>query len=159
MKNEILQEFTFYDYSDVSISFSIKTKVLDLQTLTELLRLNPTRGWTNGEKYMGKQLNTDTKKVETIERAKTWTMFVYETTGLVASKRFQEHADHLLSKLEPIKTSLEELLSKPEQFEIFIQVYLTIEKDEKYFGFATEPPTIKRLTDYCHLIEWRAKLE
>jgi len=42
-----LQEFKFYDYSDIEISFSIKTEILDLQTLTDFLKLNPTRGWTN----------------------------------------------------------------------------------------------------------------
>lgn len=98
MKNEPLQDFTFYDYSDVEISFSIKTKTLDLQTLTDFLKLNPTCGWTNGEKYIGKQLNTVTKEIEAIERQKPWTMFAYETHSHVTSNRFQEHTDHLLDK-------------------------------------------------------------
>jgi len=155
MKNEPLQDFTFYDYSDVGISFSIKTKKLDLQTLTDFLKLKPTRGWTNGEKYIGKQLNIDTKEIETIERQKPWTMFVYETNALVTSNRFQEHADHLLDKLEAIKDNLKDLVSQPDKFEILIQVYLKFDKEQSYFGFSSDSVTLKRLTDYCHQIEWR----
>ena len=49
MNTEIIQEFEFYTYSDIEISFSIKTKLLDLQTLTDLLKTKPTRGWSFGE--------------------------------------------------------------------------------------------------------------
>lgn len=157
MKNEVLQEHSFYEYSDIYIAYSIKTKVLDLQTLSDFLKLNPTSGFSNSEKYIGKQLNTDSKEVEAIERERPWTLFAFETKGLVNSKRFKEHANYLLSKLEPIKSNLIEFLEQPDKFEILIQVYLTIEKDEKYFGFSSEPTTLKKLTDYCHLIEWSAR--
>jgi hypothetical protein len=157
MKNEILQYFTFYDYSDVEIAFSIKTKTLDLQTLTDFIKLNPTRGWSNGEKYIGKQLNTDTKEIESIERQKPWTMFAYETKALVKSDRFQEHADHLLDKLDAISDNLKDLIAQPDKFEILIQVYLHFDTDQAHFGFSSQASTLKRLAGYCHQIEWRNK--
>ncbi|CAM3385115.1 DUF4279 domain-containing protein [Aequorivita lipolytica] len=157
MKNETLQDFTFYDYSAVEISFSIKTKTLDLQTLTDFLKLNPTRGWTNGEKYIGRQLNTDTKQIETIERQKPWTMFAYETKEIVNSDRFQVHAIHLLEKLDEMKNNLKDLVAQPDKFEILIQVYLQFDKDQNHFGFSSETELLKRLSEYCHQIEWRNK--
>jgi len=157
MKNEILQEFTFYDYSEIEISFSIKTKEIDLNTLTDFLKLKPTRGWSNGEKFLSKRLNPETKEIETVERQKPWTMFVYETNGLVNSKRFIDHADHLLSKLDPIKDNLKDLLGQPDKFEIFIQVYLKFDSEQDYFGFSSDTTTLKKLADYCQLIEWRNK--
>lgn len=155
MRNEILQEFTFYDYSDVEISFSIKTKALDLQTLSDFLKLKPTRGWTNGEKYIGKQLNTETKQIETVERQKPWTMFAYETKEIVDSKRFQDHARHLLEKLDAIKDSLKDLVAQSDKFEILIQIYLKFDKDQDYFGFSAESELLSRLSEYSHQIEWR----
>lgn len=157
MKNKTLQEFTFYDYSKNEISFSIKTKVLDIDTLTDFLKLRPTRGWSNGEKYIDKQLNPETKEIESVERQKPWTMFAYETNELVDSKRFQDHDDHLLSILEPIKDNLKDLLGQPGKFEIFIQIYLKFDSDQDYFGFSSDATTLKKLADYCQLIEWRNK--
>jgi hypothetical protein len=157
MKNKILQEFSFYDYSEIEISFSIKTKAFDIETLTDFLKLKPTRGWSNGERYIGKILNPETKEIESEERQKPWTLFVYETNGLVDSKRFQDHADHLLSKLDPIKDNLKDLLGQPDRFEILIQVYLKFDSDQDYFGFSSDTKTLKKLADYCQLIEWRNK--
>jgi hypothetical protein len=157
MKNKTLQEFTFYDYSKIEISFSTKTKALDIDTLTDFLKLKPTRGWSNGEKFIGKQLNPETKEIELVERQKPWTMFAYETNELVDSKRFQDHADHLLSILEPIKDNLKDLLGQPDKFEIFIQIYLKFDSDQDYFGFSSDATTLKKLADYCQLIEWRNK--
>jgi len=157
MKNEILQEFTFYDYSEIEISFSIKTKEIDLNTLTDFLKLKPTRGWSNGEKFLSKRLNPETNEIETVERQKPWTMFAYETKGLVNSKRFLDHADHLLSKLDPIRDNLKGLLGQPDKFEVFIQVYLKFDPDQDYFGFSSHTTTIKKLADYCQCIEWRNK--
>jgi hypothetical protein len=155
MKNEVLQDVTFYDYSDVEISFSIKTKALDLQTLTDFLKLKPTRSWTDGEKYMGKQLNTEKKQIETVERQKPWTMFAYETKEVVNSNRFHEHAQHLLDKLDAIKDNLKDLVTQTDKFEILIHVYLKFDKEQDYFGFSAESELLKRLSEYCHQIEWR----
>jgi hypothetical protein len=157
MENKPLQDFTFYNYSDVEITFSIKTKTLDLQTLTEFISLEPTRGWTNGEKYTGKQLNTNTKEIELIERQKPGTMFAYETKAIVNSNRFQEHADHLLDKLDAIKENLKDLIAQPDKFEITIQVYLQFDPKQHYFGFSSEAATLQRLAGYCHQLEWRNK--
>ena len=155
MKNEVLQDFTFYDYSDVEISFSIKTNALDLQTLTDFLKLKPTRGWTDGEKYIGKQLNPETKQIDTVERQKTWTMLAYETKEVVDSNRFHEHAQHLLDKLDAINVNLKELVVQTDKFEILIHVYLKFNKDQENFGFSAESDLLKRLLEYCHRIEWR----
>jgi hypothetical protein len=159
MKNEILQELTFYDYSEIEISFSIKTTILDLQSLTELLKLNPTRGWSNGEKYFGKQFNIETKETEKIERQRTCTLYVYETNELVESKNFHDHADHLLKKLEKVKDILIELIRQPDKFEINIHIYLKFDKDETYFGFSSETEILKRLADCCQILEWRNKID
>lgn len=155
MKNKVLQTFSFYDYSDIEISFSIKTKALDLQSLTDFLNLTPTRGWTNGEKYIGKQRNTETNKIETIERRKPNTLFVYETKGIVDSTRFQDHAAHLLDKLDAIKENLMILIAQSDKFEVLIKIYLKFDKDQPYFGFSAESNLLNRLSTYCHLIEWR----
>jgi len=157
MKNEILQEFTFYDYSNVEILFSIKTKTLDLQSLTEFIKLNPTRGWTNGQKYIGKQLNPKTKQIETVERQKPWTMFAYETKEIVNSNRFYDHARHLLDKLDSTEDNIKALIIQSDKFEILIQVYLHFDKDQDYFGFSAESELLKKLAEYCHQIEWRNK--
>lgn len=154
MKNEPLQDFTFYDYSGVEIVFSIKTKDFDLKTLTDFINLKPTRGWTSGEKYIGKHL-TVTKEIETIERQKPWTLFAYETKEFVNSNRFEEHADYVLDKLDAITDNLKDLIAKPDKFEILIQVYLHFDKEQDYFGFSAEATTLKRLADGCHQIEWR----
>ena len=157
MENKPLQDFNFYDYSDVEISFSIKTKTLDLKTLTDFLKLNPTRGWTIGEKYIGKQLNTDTKEINIIERQRPWTMFVFESKSLVTSKRFHEHAEHLLEKLDAIQGALKDLIVQPDKFEILIQIYLKFDPKQDYFGFSSDAETLKRMANYCQHIEWRNK--
>lgn len=155
MKNEILQTFSFYEYSDINIAFSIKTKQLDLPSLTDFLKLLPTRGWTNGEKYISKQLNTDTKTIEQVERQRSMTLFVYETKGLVQSTRFKEHAEHLIDKLTSIHSNLKTFINQPDNFEILIQIYLTLDKEESHFGFSVDSEILKKLTDFCYLIEWR----
>ncbi len=155
MENEVLQTFSFYEYTDIEISFSIKTKQLDLPSLSEFLKLNPTRGWSKDQRYIGKQLNLETKQIETIERSKPWTMYAYETKGLVESTRFNEHAEHLIEKLTLIENNLRTLIDQPDYFEINIIIYLILDESEKYFGFSTDPQLLQKLTQFCHHIEWR----
>jgi hypothetical protein len=157
MKPHILQEFSFYYYSGIEISFSLRTKEMSLESLTELLQLEPTRGWTHGEKFMSKQLNTDTNKVEPIERERTSTHFVYETRDQIHSDKFTDHAEHLLRKLEPVKKQLTELLAQPDVYDLAICIYLKFEAGQDYFGFYADAKTLTRLAECCRMIEWRNK--
>jgi len=151
----ILQDFTFYSYSEVEIAFSIKTKTIDLKTLTEYLNLEPTRSWSNGEKYVGKQHNSNTNETELVERQRPFTLFEFATKQSVKSKRFHEHAEYLLVKLDSIKDNIKNLVSQPDKYEILIQVYLTFDKKQDNFGFSVDSFLLKRLTEYCQQIEWR----
>jgi len=44
MTNQILQDFIFYDYSNIEIEYSVKTKIFNLTYLSDTLNIKPTRG-------------------------------------------------------------------------------------------------------------------
>lgn len=157
MNPHILQEFSYYYYSAIEMSFSIKTRELSLEQLTDLLQFEPTCGWTNGENYQSKQLNTNTGKIEEIERERSSTHFVYETQDQIHSDKFEDHAEHLLRKLEPFKKQLTELLAQPDVYDLAICIYLKFGAGQDYFGFYADAKTLTRLAECCRMIEWRNK--
>ncbi len=157
MSEKFLQKFSFYDYENVSIDYSIKTKLLDLNTLVDYIKINPTRGYSKAEKYIGKHLNPSTKKIETSERQRPWTLWVYSTNGMVTSKRFDDHAEHLILKVQNAKGQIKEFINQPDRFEIMIQIYLSVYKKENYFGFGIKSDLFGKLIEITNFIEWRTK--
>ncbi|HLL44602.1 MAG TPA: DUF4279 domain-containing protein [Segetibacter sp.] len=157
MTNEILQDFTFYDYSDVEIEYSIKTRNFSLTYIADILKVNPTRGFNFGDKYEGKQLNTDTKQIESIIRQKPFTLWSFNSNSLTKSNRFEEHATQLLSLLTARISDIDKLLADKDSFEIIIFIYLTFDQEEKHFGFGSTSTLFRQLADISHYIEWRTK--
>jgi hypothetical protein len=131
--------------------------LLDLDTLVDYIKIKPTRGYCKDEKYIGKRLNPLTKEIETEERLRPWTLFVYSTKELVESKRFEDHADHLIKKILISKGKLKEFINQPERFEIMLQIYLSVDKKEDYFGFGIKSDLISKLVEISNFIEWRTR--
>lgn len=157
MESKILQYHSFYDYSNVEIEYSIKTEKFNLDLLTDLLKILPTRGFSFGEVYNGKQLNTDTKEREFIVRQRPFTLWVLNSNSLTESNRFENHADQLLNLLEPAQNIIKTFIEQKDDFEIITFVYLTFEKGEPHFGFGTTPEYLKKFSEISHYIEWRTK--
>ncbi len=157
MENEILQYHSFYDYSDIEIQYSIKTKKINLNVLSDLLKVQPTRGWSFGETYEGKQLNTATRQVEAITRKRANTHWVLNSKSLTESNRFENHADQLLGLLVPKQNIIKTLMEQKDDFEIMTFIYLTFDVNEKHFGFGTTSEYFRKLSDISHYIEWRTK--
>ncbi len=157
MENKVLQYHSFYDYSDVEIQYSIKTKKLNLDLLIDVLKTSPTRGWSFGEVYEGKQLNTDTKQVELITRQRQYTFWVLNSKSLTESNRFENNADELLNILIPKQNIIKTLVEQKEDFEIMTFIYLLFNNEEKHFGFGSTSEYFKMFSDISHSIEWRTK--
>lgn len=157
MTNKVLQDFTFYDYSDIEIEYTIKTKAYDISQLTNILKTDPTRGFSANESYEGRQLNTDTKQIEPTVRQNPYTLWVFNTKSLTHSTRFEEHANRLLNLLTPQLDSIKKIIADKDGFEVIIFIYLTFEKDEEQFGFGSTSTLLKQLVDISHQIEWRTK--
>ena len=157
MKNPILQTYKFYDYSDIEIEFVIKTKIVDLDSITDLISLKPTRGWSVGDRYMGKQMNTESKQVETIEREQNNTLWAFNTGHFVSEPRFEEHAKFLIEKLKDKKETIKSILSQGDKFEVNVFITMTIDRSEVNVGLGTSTELLRELIDLCNYIEWRTE--
>ncbi|MBC6490692.1 DUF4279 domain-containing protein [Flavihumibacter stibioxidans] len=156
MTDNILQDLTFYDYSDIEIEYTIKTKVYSIFQLTDILNIDPTRGFSVNENYESKQFNTNTKQVEKTDRQRPYTLWVINTKSLTQSNRFEEHADQLLNLLNPQLDNIKKFIADKDSFEIIAFIYMTFNKEE-HFGFGSKSTLFRQFIDISHYIEWRIK--
>jgi hypothetical protein len=157
MKENILQNFTYYDYSDVEIEYAIKTKYYDISKLTSILNIDPTRGFSINESYEGKELNEETRQVGTVLRNRPYTLWVLNTRNLTESTRFEEHVSQLLRLLTPQINNLKPLIEDKDNIEISTFIYLKRDAEQENFGFGSNASLLKQLADFSHYIEWRTK--
>lgn len=158
-KPYVLQEFSFYDYSDVFIEFVVRTDEYRDEELSKMLNLEPDRAWNKGDKYSGKQKNTKTNAIETVEQARGFGLWAFSTRKFVEGNRFEEHAEFLLEKLDHSKETIQKLLGNEDAIKVYLFVYLKIDRDQDYFGIGANTDILLRLLKYAHYFEWRKDLD
>ncbi len=154
-KPKLLQVFTFYDYSDVFIEFGIKTNKYSKEQITKMIGLKAERAWDKGEKYIGRWRNPETKKIEKVERTRSFGLWIFSTKGLIKKNRFEDHARCLLRRLEKNKMNIKKLLKEDKKVFVSIFVYLKIDKKQDYYGIGADSKLLKELINYTHYFEWR----
>ena len=157
MENKLLQYHTFYDYSDVEIQFTIKTKKINLDVLTNILEISPREGWSYGEFYEGKHFNTETRQVEAITRQRPNTLWVLNSKSFTDSNRFEKHAEKLLGLLAKKQSIIQTFIEQKDDFEIITTIYLTFDNKEKHFGFGATSEYFRRFSNISHYVQWQTK--
>jgi hypothetical protein len=90
------------------IDFAIRGKRLQLDQITNLLRITPTGGFNPNEPYIGR-VKEGNAVVKIERRRPSFGVWHFCTEGLVSSESLEDHAQYLLTVLESAKVGIDEL--------------------------------------------------
>jgi len=96
---KVLQNIEFNETKntkEISIVYTIRSTTLDLILLKTNTKVMPTKYWSKGDKYVGKQRNPKSGIIEEIIRIRQNSCWEYETRFNVTSNKMKDHMVYLL---------------------------------------------------------------
>lgn len=123
------------------IDFAVRADSLCLHTITDLLGVEPTRGFERGDVYLGKQKTP--KGIESVNRTRPFGVWHFCTAGQVAVNLLDEHASLILERLEPALDELQRICRNPD---FFVKVTIWYVGPA---GFSMQADLLRRLAAMC----------
>ena len=151
-KPKVIGTFTFYDYSDVFIDYYIKTNKYKCSQITKMVGLKPKVSHDKGDKFTTRRRNPETKKIEMVERVWPNGLWIFSTKNIIKKKRFENHAQHLLRRLQKNKKYIKKFLKEGVQIDIYVNLQIDTKAD--FFGLGAKSQLFQELLEYCNYFEW-----
>ncbi len=126
------------------IDFGVRASSLRAQAVTDLLGVEPTVSFSDGDEYISKQ-KTD-RGIESVTRVRPHGVWHYSTEGLLAGASLDEHALLLLNALEPSSNAIRGLCESSEYFVIVSIWYVGSA------GFGMRSDLVRRLAMICKTV-------
>ncbi len=151
----LLQRISF-DEDDVArkvlVDFCMQSDTLDPSAISLDLGIQPTRSFAKGEKYLGKQMDPQTKNIFTVWHERPWGIWAIDSESLVQTKRVEQHFVYLLNILEPKKEQIKRYLSQDKGFSV--RFYVWWEPFPPSSSHTISSQVLARASELCHYIEF-----
>lgn len=152
---EELQEISFDEdivAKTVYVDFGIRSDVLDPQTVTTMLEIQPTRAWAKNEVYSSKTLDLATQQVVAVLRKRPWGIWAIDSKAFTASKRVEAHLLYLLNLLEPRQEEINFFVNRPEEYTV--SFYIRWEPKSGHGSYEISNTTLGKMAALCHYTEF-----
>lgn len=152
---EELQEISFDEdivAKTVYVDFGIRSDVLDPQSVTTMLEIQPTRAWAKNEVYSGKTRDLATQQVVGVLRKRPWGIWAIDSKAFTASKRVEAHILYLLNLLEPRQAQINFFVNRPEEYAV--SFYIHWEPKSGHGSYEISNATLGKMAALCHYTEF-----
>lgn len=131
----------------LSYRIRVRTEELDINWLTKQMTVEPSWAFQAGEEYLSRRPDGSGgwRKVKSVRPFTVWGI---NTKGVVESTELKHHFEYLISTLEPSKPVIEDLVSKPDLYDIGL--LLRINSIDDIFSDSISSYSLTRLTNLFH---------
>jgi hypothetical protein len=134
------------------VDWGIRSDILDPLRITSELGIQPSRAWAKGERYLGKALDVETRRIVRTWYAHPWGTWALETRGLVTATSVEPHVLSLLELLEPRRDIIKHYLDNTNEFTIRCLVWW--QSNIGHGGFDLSSGIIARMAALCHYFQF-----
>jgi len=126
----------------INLTFGIRSDTLDPQDVTERMGLTPAHSFRQGDKY-------STKDGRILERP--FGVWQVRSDGMIDSTEIEQHAQYVLSVIEPVRESLTPYLNDES---IYVEIRIWCETESETGGYSLSSNIMARLARICKAINF-----
>ena len=139
------------EVAGISISFCLSSDNIDPALITIQLGVEPSKAWAKGDKYLGKKLNLETRRIEQCWREHPWGLWCLNSGTRVISNDIEAHVVSMLSVFESKKDILKCYVEDPE---CAVRFHIKWEAAEGRSGYELSSEFLVRLAALSNYIQF-----
>lgn len=145
----LLQTFVFgEDAKEIYVDYCIRSNNLNPTEISTDLEIEPTRSWSKGDRYLGKQRDPVSGEIQQVWRNRPWGIWAINTKSLCNVGRVEEHIHYILNILEPNKGKIQKYLTLEEEYHLCFYIWWV--PDGGTGSYEVSSDVLKRMAELCH---------